>query len=105
MPSPPDYQLDPLCSFHVSMESVREILISVDRHKACGPDNVSGRIISECAEELAVPVTKLCSLSLEQGVVPDLWKCANVVPIHKKGVKSLPSNYRSISLMPNDIEN
>lgn len=99
-PSAPDYQLDPLCSFHVSVENVRAILSSVDRHKACGPDNISGRIISECAGELAVPVSKLCSLSFQQGVVPDLWKRANIVPIHKKGAKSLPTNYRSVSLMP-----
>ena len=100
LPSAPDYQLDPLCSLHVSVECVREILSSVDRHKACGPDNISGRIIRECADELAVPVTKLCNLSFEQSVVPDVWKCANVVPIHKKGARSSPANYRSVSLMP-----
>ena len=100
MPSAPDYDLDPLRSFHVSTECVREILSSVDRHKACGPDNISGRIIRECADELAVPVTKLCNLSFRQSVVPDVWKRANIVPIHKKGSRNSPVNYRSVSLMP-----
>ena len=84
----------------MSVESVRDIPSRVDRHKACGPDNMSGRIIRECAEELSVPVTKLCNLSFDQGVVPDLWKRANIVPIHKKGAKSSPANYRSVLLMP-----
>ena len=98
-PPTPDYPVDQLCSFHVSEEIVRETLRSVDRHKACGPDNISGRVVRECADELAVPVAKLCRLSFEQGVFPHHWKCANV-PMHKKGAKSIAANYRSVSLLP-----
>ena len=47
-----------------------------------------------------MPITKLCRMSLEQGVVPQMWKRANIVPIHKKGAKSSPSNYRSVSILP-----
>ena len=36
--------------------------------------------------------------SLDTGKLPDIWKVANVSPIFKKGEKSDPSNYRSISL-------
>ena len=57
-------------------------------------------MIHECANELACPVTKLCQLSLEQGVCPKAWKRANIVPIYKKGDKSCPVNYRSVSLLP-----
>ena len=32
------------------------------------------------------------------GIVPLDWRRANVVPIFKKGTKSLPSNYRPVSL-------
>ena len=34
------------------------------------------------------------------GAFPDSWKCANVVPIHKKNSRQLKSNYRPISLLP-----
>ena len=99
-PPAPDHMLDRLCAFHVSEDIVRETLRSVDRFKACGPDNVSGRVVRECADELAVPIAKLCRLSFEQGVFPKQWKCANVVPIHKKGSKTMAVNYRSVSLLP-----
>ena len=31
---------------------------------------------------------------------PNLWKKANVVPIHKKGEKDLIKNYRPVSILP-----
>ena len=68
--------------------------------KACGPDNLSARIIHECAGELSVPLSKLCAWSLRQGDFPRRWKQANIVPIFKKGDKKVPENYRSVSLLP-----
>ena len=37
---------------------------------------------------------------MSQGVFPQVWKQANVVPIHKKNSKSFRNNYRPISLLP-----
>ena len=36
--------------------------------------------------------------SLQEGQVPTDWKLANIIPLHKKGPKSSPENYRPISL-------
>ena len=35
-----------------------------------------------------------------EGSLPDIFKKANVTPIHKSGDKSLPKNYRPISVNP-----
>ena len=99
-PQAASHQLDPLVSFRVSEGAVRQILCNLSPHKACGPDNVSARVIRECAVELSVPITKICRLSLNQGVFPLTWKRANIVPIHKKGPKTCANNYRSVSLLP-----
>ena len=46
----------------------------------------------------------MCSLtiifekSLNESVLPQIWKQANVTAIYKKGDKSKPENYRPISL-------
>ena len=79
---------------------VERLLRDLDWNKACGPDNLSARILGECARELAVPIEILCRLSVEQGVFPARWKQANVMPVHKKGDKKCPENYRPVSLLP-----
>ena len=89
-----------LSTLRVTSNDVRRVLLSIPSGKACGPDNISSRIIKECAEELVAPLTILCQLSFKQGVFPSKWKQANVVPIHKSGDRTNPRNYRSISLLP-----
>ena len=99
-PESPVYDLPILDKVDVSEDRVRSILNDLNVHKACGPDNVSARVIWECREELARPLTILFTKSLERGVFPGRWAEANIVPIHKKGSRKLPENYRSVSLLP-----
>ena len=100
LPEAPDYDIDSLPRLHVSETAVRAALMSVPVNKACGPDNISARIIVECADELVVPMTKICNASISSGVFPERWKQASIIPIFKKGDKKNPSNYRSVSLLP-----
>ena len=100
LPECPAYNLTNVTEFSVTHNAVLRMLESVQANKACGPDGISGRIVRECASELAVPLTVLIAQSLSQGVFPSRWKEANVVPVHKKGSYKLATNYRSISLLP-----
>ena len=43
----------------------------------------------------------MINVSFNKGVFPDFLKVANVIPIHKKGEKLDPNNYRPISLLSN----
>ena len=49
---------------------------------------------------LLTPLRIIFTNCLRQGVFPETWKCANVVPVHKKNEKNVKSNYRPISLLP-----
>ena len=44
------------------------------------------------------PFTIIFNKSLSEGVVPDSWKEAEVVPIFKKRKRDDPGNYRPVSL-------
>ena len=67
--------------------------------KAYGPDQIPGRLLKECTSEIAPSRTRLINLSLRVGCVPKNWKCANIVPVFKKGNKEEFVNYRPISLL------
>ena len=82
----------------VTERNVINCLEKLNSNKSPGPDTISPRVLKEAKHELAKPLTLLFNKSLRTGTVPDKWKLANVTPIHKKGSKSTPSNYRPISL-------
>ena len=48
---------------------------------------------------IAAPLTHICNLSFSQGVFPDKFKTAKILPIFKCDDSSLFSNYRPISIL------
>ncbi|XP_064032416.1 uncharacterized protein LOC135192961 [Pogoniulus pusillus] len=79
-------------------EAVRDLLSHLDPHKSMGPDGIHPRVLRELAAELAKPLSIIYQQSWLTGEVPEDWKMANVIPIHKKGRKEEPENYRPVSL-------
>jgi hypothetical protein len=70
---------------------------SENRWSFC-PDGIGPRVLQELQDELAPALAVVFTKSLNEGVVPKDWLEANVTPIYKKGTKSLPGNYRPVSL-------
>ena len=74
--------------------------------KSCKPsssvdaDGLSQRVFASIFNLILTPVTNICNLSLQKGIFPHRLKITRVIPIYKKGDKTLPSNYRPISLLP-----
>ena len=68
--------------------------------KSAGSDNFPARLLSLAAPILAGPICHLFHVSVQERRFPNLWKCANIVPIPKTAkVKSI-SDVRGISLLP-----
>ena len=86
-------------SISVSTEDVNSVLSTLSTDKATGPDEISARLLKECANEIAPSLTALFNKSLSLGKVPQEWKEANVTPIHKKEDIRDVRNYRPISLL------
>ena len=57
-------------------------------------------MIQICGEYIALPLKLLSETALKEKKFADMWKLANVVPVHKKEEKSLLKNYRPMSLLP-----
>ena len=60
------------------------LLKNINPSKAAGPDGIHGMVLKNCAASLATPLTKLFNISYVTGCVPEDWKLASVVPVHKK---------------------
>ena len=58
------------------------------------------RMIKLSDAALVVPLKIIFTNCLRCGLFPQIWKCANVVPGHKKNEKNSKENYRPISLLP-----
>lgn len=79
-----DYELHLI---QTSIEEMTKELKAINPSKAYGPDQVAGRLLKECASEIASSLTRLVNLSLRVDCVPKDWKCANIVPVFKKVTK------------------
>ena len=58
------------------------------------------RLLKDSAHVISSSLTKIVNMSLEQGIVPDDFKDAKVIPVFKKGKSKDLDNYRPISVLP-----
>ncbi|KAI8512804.1 hypothetical protein Bbelb_094430 [Branchiostoma belcheri] len=95
-------------SLQVTVDEVRQQLLSLKVGKSCGPDDITPNLLRRVADSISRPLTHLFNMSLSLGQVPSRWKEANVTPIHKGGSRHALNNYRPISLLnsiPKVLEN
>ncbi len=94
-PPPPGDQVMTL-----SPDSVRRSLSRINARKAPGPDNIPGRVLSDCAVELTDVFTDIFNISLSQAVVPTCFKATTIIPVPKKSSPSCFNDYRLVALTP-----
>ena len=82
----------------ISPDMVLRKLQVLQIDKAVGPDGLHPMVLSKAAVHLAVPLSMIFNMSLQESKVPDDWKVADVVPVFKKGQQNLAANYRPVSL-------
>ena len=91
-------QFDPEASELYNVLNVWMHLDTLKPNKSPGPDGVHPRVLKECAEAFALPLSIIFRRSHTEGQVPNMFKQANVSPIFKKGDKVSATNYRPVSL-------
>ncbi|MFY0383420.1 RNA-directed DNA polymerase, partial [Bacillus sp. YIM B13582] len=79
---------------------VRKTLCRVNPRKSAGPDNIPGRVLRECAEQLADVFTDIFNISLSSATVPSCLKMTTIIPVPKKSSVSCLNDYRPVALTP-----
>ena len=79
-----------------SEEKISRIILSLKSKTAHGCDGISINM----PPFVAKPLNLIFTRSLLEGKFPNVWKFANVRPLHKKDNREIKSNYRPISLLP-----
>jgi len=87
--------------FVIEPYEVAEKLSKLNIYKAPGPDEIPTWLLQQCAPYLSEPLAALYNASLKQGVFPEVWKAAEVVPVPKNSPpRCIESDLRPIALLP-----
>ncbi len=86
--------------YAVDSSEILQLISNLELRKACGYDLISNRIIKATSYVAASHLTRLFNNCINQGIFPDIYKLAQVIPLYKGGDKENLNSYRPISLLP-----
>ena len=84
----------------VHPESVTKLLKELDVNKSMGPDGVHPKLIKYLSQDQSFvdAIVLLFRACITERCIPEVWKTAIVVALHKKGSVHNPNEYRPVSL-------
>ena len=86
----------------ITFDEVKRAINNLNRNKSsCPSDNLLNEYFLETSDILIGHLTDLFNVIFNAGYFPQQWSEGFIIPIHKKGDKSSPNNYRGITLMSN----
>jgi hypothetical protein len=79
----------------ISQTEVRDAIKNLNRNKAsCPSDNLLNEYFIESLDILVDHITDMFNKVFDAGHFPEIWSSCFIVPLHKKGNRNDPNNYR-----------
>ena len=91
------------CAFSlhpISLQALHKIIFSMRNSPARGDDGICIRVLKLAFSAIGPVLLHLINMCITTNNIPDLWKHSRVIPIHKSGDPTDPSNFRPISILP-----
>ena len=79
-------------------DDIAKAIDKLNKNSAAGPDGIPSIFLINTKNYIKTPLKIILRKSIDEGVIPDLFKLAYITPIHKGGSKLNPANYRPVSL-------
>lgn len=89
-----------LHSFPINVNSLRDIVLTPSFLTKSSPDVLNGRVLKNCSSSLIPWLFSIFEDILTLGYYPTAFKKSSIFPLHKKGDKTIVSNYRQITIQP-----
>ena len=77
-------------------EEVISVIKSLKTGKASSKDMISNELLKSLDTNHTIMLRNLFNICLTKGIYP--WNCSIVTPLHKKGDKADPDNYRAVAV-------
>ena len=77
---------------------IEKAINEISIHSSSTDEDIPAIVLKSCKKELSYPIWKIWDESMKTGIIPHIFKSQMITPIHKKGSKANPENYRPISL-------
>lgn len=83
----------------VTKDDIEKAIMSLKCGKSSGVDQISSYLVKRIYYSVIDVLLYIFNLSFKTGIFPQQMKESIVIPIHKKGSRLSPNNYRPISLV------
>ncbi|NSM56166.1 RNA-directed DNA polymerase [Wolbachia endosymbiont of Atemnus politus] len=84
---------------HITMEELKDAINQTRTGKSPGEDGIYAELIKYAGTQFYRRLLNFYNLIWNEGICPQDWNRALIIPIHKRGPKSDCNNYRGISLL------
>ena len=93
-PTPNSFFMPP-----INEVTMQNYILSIKPKPSLDNNGFSMRLISKVATQIALPLSHIYNLSVQQGIFPSDMKISRAVPIFKSGDPLDPTNYRCVALI------
>ena len=93
-----DIQEGDLADIEIKEDDIAKAIEKLNKNSAAGPDGIPAVFLINAKNSIKTPLEIILRKSIDEGVVPNVFKLAYITPIHKGGSKLKPANYRPVSL-------
>ena len=96
-PTKKNYLKNPIAeSFFLTSATPEEkpnLIQTLSSNKSTGPKSIPTSILQKIKHEISIPLSTIINSSFENGIFPNLWKSAQVIPVFKNGSRLSCNNF------------